>query len=65
MSRSPARHGRADLVRLRPLRRHPEDAVPFSRSLADAGFQYFVANVLDGDDETIELLGTAVMPAID
>jgi hypothetical protein len=52
-------------VRLRPLRRHPEDAVPFSRSLADAGFQYFVANVLDGDDETIELLGTAVMPAID
>jgi alkanesulfonate monooxygenase SsuD/methylene tetrahydromethanopterin reductase-like flavin-dependent oxidoreductase (luciferase family) len=41
----------------------PEEAIQFYRSLADAGFQYFVANVLDGDDETIELLGTAVMPA--
>jgi alkanesulfonate monooxygenase SsuD/methylene tetrahydromethanopterin reductase-like flavin-dependent oxidoreductase (luciferase family) len=41
----------------------PDEAIAFYRSLADAGFQYFIANVLDGDDETIELLGTKVMPA--
>ena len=41
----------------------PDEAIAFYRSLADAGFQYFVANILDGDDDTIELLGTAVMPA--
>jgi alkanesulfonate monooxygenase SsuD/methylene tetrahydromethanopterin reductase-like flavin-dependent oxidoreductase (luciferase family) len=41
----------------------PDEAIAFYRSLADAGFQYFIANILDGDDDTIELLGTAVMPA--
>lgn len=40
----------------------PETATTFYQSLVDAGFRYFVANILDGDDETIELLGTAVMP---
>jgi len=41
----------------------PDAAIAFYRDLAAAGFQYFIANVLDGDEETIELLGTAVMPA--
>ena len=41
----------------------PDEAVTFYRGLADAGFQYFIANVLGGDEETIELLGTAVQPA--
>jgi hypothetical protein len=41
----------------------PDDVAAFYRSLADAGFHYFVATVLDGDDETIELLGTKVLPA--
>ncbi len=41
----------------------PAEAIAFYRILADSGFQYFVANILDGDDDTIELLGTAVMPA--
>ena len=41
----------------------PEEAVAFYRDLAAAGFQYFIANILDGDEETVELLGTAVMPA--
>jgi hypothetical protein len=41
----------------------PADAVRYYRELADAGVQYFVANILDGDWETIELLASAVMPA--
>jgi alkanesulfonate monooxygenase SsuD/methylene tetrahydromethanopterin reductase-like flavin-dependent oxidoreductase (luciferase family) len=41
----------------------PEDAIRYYRDLAAAGVQYFVANILDGDWETIELLATAVMPA--
>jgi len=41
----------------------PDEAISFYRSLTDAGFQYFVANILDGDESTIELLGTEVMPA--
>ena len=41
----------------------PEEAVAYYRGLTDAGFQYFVANILNGDDESIALLGTAVMPA--
>jgi len=40
----------------------PETARTFYQTLVDAGFRYFIANVLDGDDETIELLGTQVMP---
>ena len=41
----------------------PDDAIRYYRELAEAGVQYFVANILDGDWETIHLLGTAVMPA--
>ena len=41
----------------------PEEAVAFYRDLATKGFQYFVANTLGGDEETIELLATAVQPA--
>ena len=41
----------------------PEEAIDFYRELAALGFQYFVANILGGDEETIELLGMAVMPA--
>jgi hypothetical protein len=41
----------------------PEEAIAFYRELATLGFQYFVANILAGDDETVELLGTAVAPA--
>lgn len=40
----------------------PETATAFYQSLVDAGFRYFIANILDGDDETIEILGTKVMP---
>lgn len=35
----------------------------FYRSLAEAGIQYFVANIHHGDWETIELLARYVMPA--
>lgn len=41
----------------------PEDAITYYRELTAIGFQYFVVNILNGDEETIELLGTAVMPA--
>jgi hypothetical protein len=40
----------------------PETATAFYQSLVDVGFRYFIANILDGDDETIEILGTKVMP---
>ena len=40
----------------------PEEAIAFYRGLAAIGCQYFVANILTGDWETIELLGTEVMP---
>lgn len=41
----------------------PEEAIAFYRALAELGFQYFVTNPLGGDEETVELLGTAVIPA--
>jgi alkanesulfonate monooxygenase SsuD/methylene tetrahydromethanopterin reductase-like flavin-dependent oxidoreductase (luciferase family) len=41
-----------------------EEAIAFYRDLAAIGCQYFVANILTGDWETIELLGTAVMPTL-
>ncbi len=41
----------------------PTEAIAFYRDLAARGFQYFIANILDGDDGTIELLGAEVMPA--
>jgi alkanesulfonate monooxygenase SsuD/methylene tetrahydromethanopterin reductase-like flavin-dependent oxidoreductase (luciferase family) len=41
----------------------PEAAIAFYRALVPLGFQYFIANILGGDEETVELLGTEVMPA--
>ncbi|MFL5758371.1 MAG: LLM class flavin-dependent oxidoreductase [Thermomicrobiales bacterium] len=41
----------------------PEDAIRYYQALADAGVQYFVANILDQDWQTIELLAREVMPA--
>ncbi|MCC6312951.1 MAG: LLM class flavin-dependent oxidoreductase [Thermomicrobiales bacterium] len=41
----------------------PEEGIVFYRDLAAKGFQYFIANVLEGDEETVELLATAVQPA--
>jgi alkanesulfonate monooxygenase SsuD/methylene tetrahydromethanopterin reductase-like flavin-dependent oxidoreductase (luciferase family) len=41
----------------------PPEAIAFYRDLARLGFQYFVANILAGDEETVELLGSEVMPA--
>jgi alkanesulfonate monooxygenase SsuD/methylene tetrahydromethanopterin reductase-like flavin-dependent oxidoreductase (luciferase family) len=41
----------------------PEDAIRYYQSLVDAGVQYFVANILDQDWQTIELLARDVMPA--
>jgi alkanesulfonate monooxygenase SsuD/methylene tetrahydromethanopterin reductase-like flavin-dependent oxidoreductase (luciferase family) len=42
----------------------PDDAITFYRSLADIGFQYFIANILDGDLTTIDILAEDVMPAV-
>lgn len=41
----------------------PAEAITFYRELTTLGFQYFIANILAGDEETIELLGSEVMPA--
>lgn len=41
----------------------PEEVIAFYRDLEAAGFRYFIGNILDGDEESIELLGTAVAPA--
>ncbi|HEY8446879.1 MAG TPA: LLM class flavin-dependent oxidoreductase [Thermomicrobiales bacterium] len=41
----------------------PEETIAFYRSLVDAGFQYFILNILDGDEGTIELVAKEVMPA--
>ena len=41
----------------------PEDAIRYYQPLVDAGVQYFVANILDQDWQTIELLAREVMPA--
>ena len=40
----------------------PEEAIAYYRALAELGFQYFITNPLGGDEETVELLGTEVMP---
>ena len=42
----------------------PDEAIAFYKELQSWGVQYFVANILDGDWETIELLGSEVMPAL-
>jgi alkanesulfonate monooxygenase SsuD/methylene tetrahydromethanopterin reductase-like flavin-dependent oxidoreductase (luciferase family) len=41
----------------------PDDAIAFYRRQHQLGYQYFIGNILEGDDETIELLGTEVIPA--
>jgi hypothetical protein len=41
----------------------PDEAIAFYRGLAERGFQYFITNPLGGDEETVELLGSEVMPA--
>ena len=41
----------------------PDEAIAFYRTLAGAGFQYFIANILDGDESTIDILAEDVMPA--
>lgn len=41
----------------------PEEAVAFYRDLAAKGFRYFIANILAGDEESVELLADAVQPA--
>ncbi len=41
----------------------PDETIAFYRDLTAKGFQYFIANILAGDEETVELLAEAVMPA--
>ena len=41
----------------------PEEADHLLPKLAALGFQYFITNPLGGDEETVELLGTEVVPA--
>jgi hypothetical protein len=41
----------------------PATAITFYQGLADFGFQYFIANIFEVDEETIEILATDVMPA--
>jgi alkanesulfonate monooxygenase SsuD/methylene tetrahydromethanopterin reductase-like flavin-dependent oxidoreductase (luciferase family) len=42
----------------------PDQAIAFYRAQAALGYQYFIANILGGDDDTIDLLATEVMPAV-
>lgn len=42
----------------------PDKAIAFYRAQAALGYQYFIANILGGDDDTIDLLATQVMPAV-
>jgi alkanesulfonate monooxygenase SsuD/methylene tetrahydromethanopterin reductase-like flavin-dependent oxidoreductase (luciferase family) len=43
----------------------PEQVAPYYQSFADAGLQYFIAQVLDArDEETVRLLATEVAPKI-
>jgi alkanesulfonate monooxygenase SsuD/methylene tetrahydromethanopterin reductase-like flavin-dependent oxidoreductase (luciferase family) len=41
----------------------PDETIAFYQDLVDAGFQYFIANILDGDHDTIELMGKHLIPA--
>ena len=43
----------------------PDEAIEFYRSLLDAGFQYFIANILAGDESTIDLMAEYLLPAFD
>jgi alkanesulfonate monooxygenase SsuD/methylene tetrahydromethanopterin reductase-like flavin-dependent oxidoreductase (luciferase family) len=43
----------------------PQQAVPYFQAYADAGMEYFVAQILDaGDDETMRLLAEEVAPRV-
>jgi alkanesulfonate monooxygenase SsuD/methylene tetrahydromethanopterin reductase-like flavin-dependent oxidoreductase (luciferase family) len=41
----------------------PDETIAFYEDLVAAGFQYFIANILDGDYSTIELMGKYLIPA--
>jgi alkanesulfonate monooxygenase SsuD/methylene tetrahydromethanopterin reductase-like flavin-dependent oxidoreductase (luciferase family) len=41
----------------------PDETIAFYRDMVDAGFQYFIANILDGDYSTIDLMGKHLIPA--
>jgi alkanesulfonate monooxygenase SsuD/methylene tetrahydromethanopterin reductase-like flavin-dependent oxidoreductase (luciferase family) len=41
----------------------PDETIAFYQDLVAAGFQYFIANILDGDYSTIELMGKHLIPA--
>lgn len=42
----------------------PDKAIVSYLDQAKLGYQYFIANILGGDDDTIDLLATQVMPAV-
>ena len=41
----------------------PDETIEFYQDLVDAGFQYFIANILDGDLSTIDLMCEHLIPA--
>jgi alkanesulfonate monooxygenase SsuD/methylene tetrahydromethanopterin reductase-like flavin-dependent oxidoreductase (luciferase family) len=41
----------------------PDETIEFYRDLIAAGFEYFIANILEGDDDTIHLMGKHLVPA--
>jgi alkanesulfonate monooxygenase SsuD/methylene tetrahydromethanopterin reductase-like flavin-dependent oxidoreductase (luciferase family) len=42
----------------------PDKAVDFYRAQAALGYQYFIANILGTDDDTVDLLATHVLPKV-
>jgi len=40
----------------------PQETIAFYQDLVDAGFRYFIGNILDGDYETITLMGKYLVP---
>lgn len=43
----------------------PKETIAFYRDLGELGFQYFIANILDGDSETIDLMCEYLIPAFE
>ena len=41
----------------------PDETIAFYAELVETGFQYFIANILDTDEETIELMWRYLVPA--
>jgi alkanesulfonate monooxygenase SsuD/methylene tetrahydromethanopterin reductase-like flavin-dependent oxidoreductase (luciferase family) len=41
----------------------PDETIEFYQDLVDAGFQYFIGNILDGDYSTIDLMCKHLLPA--